>query len=86
MPPVFMAHADTLRIIISVVAVMLGVLRMQVDDCIGAYVNLIRALRPVAPIEPSSEAAHSIVRDVLTMFGEPSDERFCRATGDDTRV
>jgi hypothetical protein len=81
-----MAQADMLRIINSVIAVLLGVRRMQVDDCIGAYINLMRALRPVAPIEPTSEAAHSIVRDVLTMFGEPSDERFCRATDDDTRV
>ncbi len=81
-----MAHVDPFRIVNSVVAVMLGVLRMEVDDCIEAYVNLMRALRPVAPIGPSSEAAHSIVRNVLTMFAGPSDERFCRAAGDDCRV
>ncbi len=81
-----MTDVDSFRIVNSVVAVMLGVLRMDVDDCIGAYVNMMCALRPIAPVRPSSEAAHGIVRDVLTMFLAPSDERFCRATADDSRV
>jgi hypothetical protein len=82
----FQAWADTFRLVHSVVAVMLGVLHMDVDNCIHAYVNLMRALRRVAPIGPSSEAAHRIVADTLAIYAEPSDEMFCRAAGDDSRV
>jgi hypothetical protein len=69
-----------------VAAVLLGRLRMDVDECIAAYGDLMRAMHGAAPNQLSSASIAAVVADIVLRSGRPSTEAFHSAADDICKV
>ncbi len=70
----------------SFAAVMLGRLRMEVDDCIAAYGNLMRVMHGATSDQPPNGTFVEAVADLVSRYGGSRTEAFHSAADHNCKV
>jgi hypothetical protein len=75
-----------LSVALRFAAIMLGRLRMDVDDCITEYSSVVRIMNAAEPNKLSSTALEAAVADVVTRYAGSSTEAFHSSAEADCKV